>query len=93
MAALFPLNRERTERKTHRRHLARLLLNLELMKAGLLPVNVKYADRRRYYDCFDDYHAGSGTAEKLAALVAEYEVEELGRYIAAVKAAGENVSE
>ena len=68
----------------------RLLLNLELIKAGLLPVNVKYADRRRYYDCFDDYHAGNGTAEKLAALVAEYEVEELERYIAAVAGAGED---
>ena len=56
----------------------RLLLNLELMKAGLLPVNVKYADRRRYYACFD------GTADMLAAMIAEYEREELARYIAAV---------
>ena len=68
----------------------RLLLNLELMKAGLLPVNVKYADRRRYYDCFDDFHAGSGTAEIFTAMIAEYEQEELARYIATVKAAGEN---
>lgn len=31
----------------------RLLLNLELLKAGLLPINIKYTDRRIYYACFD----------------------------------------
>jgi len=72
----------------------RLLLNLGLMKAGLRPVNVKYADRRRYYDCFDDFHSApgettrSGTAEMLAGMIAEYEREELARYITAVKGAG-----
>jgi len=63
----------------------RLLLNLELMKAGLLPVNVKHTDRRRYYDCFDDYHAGSGTADMLTEIIAEYEREELERYIGVIK--------
>lgn len=63
----------------------RLLLNLELMKAGLLPVNVKYADRRRYYDCFDAY-ASTGSTELLTALLAEYEQAELERYIAVVQA-------
>nr|WP_278336938.1 Fic family protein [Clostridium grantii] len=33
----------------------RLLLNLELMKAGYPAINVKFADRRRYYDCFTAY--------------------------------------
>lgn len=28
----------------------RLLLNLELIKAGLLPVDIKFTDRRKYYD-------------------------------------------
>ena len=31
----------------------RILLNFELMKAGLLPVNIKFADRLAYYDAFD----------------------------------------
>lgn len=65
----------------------RLLLNLELMKAGLLPVNVKYADRRRYYSCFDDYHA-NGNAEQLTALLAEYECDELRRYITVIHGSG-----
>jgi Fic family protein len=34
----------------------RLLLNLMLMQAGFPPINVKYADRERYYACFDSYH-------------------------------------
>jgi len=70
----------------------RLLLNLKLMKSALLPVNVKYADRRRYYDCFDAY-AQTGSIEQLAVLVAEYEQAELERYIAAMRAAGEDVPE
>ena len=34
----------------------RLLVNLELMKAGFPPINIKFADRRSYYDAFDEYH-------------------------------------
>lgn len=60
----------------------RLILNLELIKAGLLPVNIKFADRRKYYDCFDDYHTNGGNPGKLAALISDYEAEELSRYIA-----------
>jgi Fic family protein len=58
----------------------RLILNLELIKAGLLPVNIKYTDRRRYYNCFDDYQT-SGSSDTLAELLAGYEREELIRYI------------
>jgi Fic family protein len=34
----------------------RLLVNLELMKAGLPPIDIKYADRISYYNAFDEYH-------------------------------------
>jgi len=60
----------------------RLILNLELIKAGLLPVNIKFADRRKYYDCFDHYYSNDHTPETLVGLVANYEVNELERYIA-----------
>ena len=60
----------------------RLILNLELIKAGLLPVNIKFADRRKYYDCFDHYYSNGHTPETLVELVANYEVNELERYIA-----------
>ena len=36
----------------------RLILNLMLMQAGYPPINVKYADRRRYYEAFDAYYRG-----------------------------------
>ncbi len=58
----------------------RLILNLELIKAGYLPVNIKFSDRRKYYDCFDMY-AENGDISTLADLIAEYETEELNRYI------------
>lgn len=58
----------------------RLILNLELVKAGYLPVNIKFTDRRKYYDCFDEY-AQNGSVESLAELIAGYEAEELKRYI------------
>lgn len=54
----------------------RLLMNLQLIRSGLPPINVKYTDRRRYYDAFDDY-ARSGSAEKMTTLVAEYVVERM----------------
>ena len=34
----------------------RLLVNLELMKAGYPPIDIKFADRIAYYDAFDAYY-------------------------------------
>jgi Fic family protein len=59
----------------------RLILNLELIKAGLLPVNIKFADRRKYYNCFD-----ANCSMALSALIAGYEAEELEKYIAMIEA-------
>lgn len=60
----------------------RLVLNLELMKAGLLPVNVKFADRALYYSCFDEYYSDQRSADPTIELISKYESEELQRYIA-----------
>lgn len=35
----------------------RLLVNLELMKAGYPPIDIKFTDRIAYYNAFDEYHA------------------------------------
>jgi len=59
----------------------RLLLNLELIKAGLLPVNIKFTDRSKYYACFDSYFGSEATAEPFIKLIADYETEELERRI------------
>ena len=34
----------------------RLLVNLELMKAGYPPIDIKFTDRVAYYNAFDEYH-------------------------------------
>lgn len=34
----------------------RLLVNLELMKAGYPPIDIKFTDRATYYNAFDEYH-------------------------------------
>ena len=34
----------------------RLLVNLELMKAGYPPIDIKFKDRLAYYNAFDEYH-------------------------------------
>lgn len=45
----------------------RLLVNLELMKAGFPPINIKFSDRVSYYNAFDEYHVkhNLGPMEKL----------------------------
>ncbi|WP_206081513.1 hypothetical protein [Megasphaera sp. SW808] len=63
----------------------RLLLNFELIKNGLLPIDIKFTDRRKYYDCFDAYHADNKNPEKMVSLIAEYEKVELERYIKIIK--------
>lgn len=63
----------------------RLILNLELIKAGLLPVNIKYTDRRKYYDCFDAYYSNGNSPEMLTELLTSYEVEEMENYIEMLK--------
>ena len=34
----------------------RLLVNMELMKAGYPPIDIKFTDRAAYYAAFDEYH-------------------------------------
>ena len=64
----------------------RLLLNLELIKNGYLPINIKYKDIQQYYDCFNAYRKNnSKDYSKMLELVARYELEELNRYIDIIK--------
>jgi Fic family protein len=58
----------------------RLLLNLMLMQAGYQPVNVKFADRRRYYACFDSYYRDND-ASPMVEMVAEYTKERLAQML------------
>jgi len=48
----------------------RLLMNLQLIKEGLPAVNIRYSDRRSYYDAFDEY-ARMGSADAMTKLIGE----------------------
>ena len=67
----------------------RLIMNLELIKAGLLPVDIKYADRQKYYSCFDTYFGNESSPDPLVRLIANYEVQEMERYIRIIEAKNE----
>lgn len=58
----------------------RLLLNFELSFAGFPAINIKFADRRKYYDCFSSYYE-TGSHEQMALLVGSYVEEMLDRYL------------
>ena len=58
----------------------RLILNLFLMQNGYPPINVKFADRKRYYDAFDSYYRDSD-ASAMVKMVAEYIDERLIKYL------------
>lgn len=62
----------------------RLILNLELIRNGYPAINVKFADRRRYYDAFDAYYR-DGKADDMVLLVAEYVNERLDQYLEIVR--------
>lgn len=66
----------------------RLLLNLELMKEGYPPINIKFGDRRRYYEAFISYSKGNDSAE-MVSLVGEYLLEELSKYLDIIRNANE----
>jgi Fic family protein len=58
----------------------RLILNLMLMQGGYPPVNVKFADRQRYYACFDSYYRDK-TAAPFVEMISEYLEERLRKYL------------
>ena len=62
----------------------RLLMNLQLIKAGLPAINIKFADRRKYYDAFDDY-AQTGSSEAMTILVGEAVVARLREILSSLQ--------
>lgn len=58
----------------------RLLVNLELMKSGYPPIDIKFTDRKRYYEAFDAYNVKNDLS-KMSALFAEYLNKRLDKYL------------
>ena len=59
----------------------RLLLNFDLMQEGYPPINIKFSDRAKYYECFKHYQKHGGDTSEMVGLVAAYAKQELERYI------------
>ena len=62
----------------------RLLVNLELMKAGYPPIDIKFTDRMAYYDAFDEYHVRHNLSA-MEKLFARYLEERLDAYLAILR--------
>ncbi len=58
----------------------RLLINLELMKAGYPPINIKFTDRVKYYKTFEDYFNKKDNI-LMKKLLSKYIKERLDMYI------------
>ena len=58
----------------------RLILNLFLMQNGYPPIDVKFADRKQYYDAFDLYDRNE-TPGKMIALITQYMQEKICRLL------------
>ena len=58
----------------------RLIMNLELIKAGYAPINIKFTDRSLYINCFRDY-ALLGNSNMFAKMTAKYQQEELANLL------------
>ena len=58
----------------------RLIMNLDLIRCGYPPINVKFTDRKKYYDAFDAYFRDSD-AGAMTDLVAGYVNERLDAYL------------
>ncbi len=60
----------------------RLIVNLELMKAGYPPIDIKFTDRMRYYEAFED-------RDEMARLFGEYLSKRLDQYLDVLGEKGE----
>lgn len=49
----------------------RLILNLDLIRNGYPPINVKFSDRKRYYDAFDAFYRDNNS-KPMIDIIAEY---------------------
>ena len=65
----------------------RLIINFELMKEGYPPINIKFKDRKRYYNCFTDFYLNNSNPQMLMEMIEEYVQEELERYISVLEMA------
>lgn len=61
-----------------------MLVNLELMKSGYPPIDIKFADRIAYYNAFDEYYVKHNLSA-MEKLFAGYVNERLDTYLKMLK--------
>ncbi len=62
----------------------RLLLNLDLIQNGYSAINVKFTDRKKYYEAFNEFYKNN-LAEPMIELIAEYVIERMEQYLEILK--------
>ena len=62
----------------------RLIANLELMKAGYPPIDIKFTDRAEYYDCFTSYEKTKQT-DQMEKMMGGYVLERIEDYLKIIK--------
>ena len=58
----------------------RLIMNLDLIRCGFPPINIKFTDRKKYYDAFDAYYRDNDV-NKMINLIATYVNERMEEYL------------
>lgn len=62
----------------------RLIMNLDLIRNGFPPINVKFTDRSKYYEAFDTFYR-DGDAGKMINLIAELVDKRLDEYLEVIE--------
>ncbi len=62
----------------------RLLLNLLLMQNGYPPINIKYEDRKKYFECFEEYHQ-TKKPDAMINLISDLLIKRLQHYLNILK--------
>lgn len=104
MASLLKLNEEDPFRRIAHFHLSfenlhpfidgngrtgRMLINLQLLQEGFLPINIKYNAVGRYYRCFRQYDiAREKGIQEMFNLITKYEHDELTALMQAIRVNG-----
>jgi len=58
----------------------RLLINLILIQHGYPPIDIKFTDRKKYYECFENYYK-TGKPTAMSDLIADLVIERLEEYL------------
>lgn len=65
----------------------RLLMNMDLIQTGYTPIDIKFSDRKKYYDAFDSYYRDKN-ADAMTGLIAGYINDRLDHYLKILEESG-----